>query len=71
LIRMSSTKDEDEKTIRHKRRLAEFLDNDENNNGDFSPPAKVQKLQERVVIWSKSNFMDPLKVGKGWKKVPN
>jgi hypothetical protein len=40
LIKISndmSDESEDEVTIRHVQRLAKFLDNDGNNNGDWSP----------------------------------
>jgi LmbE family N-acetylglucosaminyl deacetylase len=32
-------------TIRRERRLEEFLDNEENDNGNWSPPAKVKKAE--------------------------
>jgi hypothetical protein len=42
LIKMSD-ESEDEVTIRRERRLAEFLDNEDNDDGNWSPPAKVKK----------------------------
>jgi hypothetical protein len=38
-----SDESEDEVTIRRERRLAEFLDNEENDDGNWSPPEKVKK----------------------------
>jgi hypothetical protein len=46
LIKMSD-KSEDEVTIRRERRLAEFLDNEKNDDGKWSPPEKVKKANKK------------------------
>jgi hypothetical protein len=54
---------EDEVTIRHERRLADFLNNDENDNGNWSPPpATVKKVNMKKKCEELTQIADRVKV---------